>query len=307
MRIAFIGLGNMGRHMAANLQRAGHELVVFDARRDAAETHLVNGATWANSAAEAAQGAELILTSLPGPKQVEEVALGEGGILQGAAAGAVYADLSTSSPTLIRRIHAELAAHGIQVLDAPVSGGPIGAERGTLQIMVGGDEAVYERIRPALLAIGDKVSYMGGIGCGEIAKLCHNTVSYCAAVAMAEVFTLGVKAGVEPERLLEAIKGGAFGQGNLLNHRLPNMVFKDAFELAGFYLALARKDVGLATELARELDVPMQVANLAEQELIAGMVRGWDTRDSIAIWLLQEERAGVAVRIERTEIGVGRS
>src|SRR5919112_3430532 len=164
MRIAFIGLGNMGRHMAANLQKAGHEVVVHDMRRAAAEGHLANGAIWADSAAEAAQGAELILTSLPGPKQVEEVALGEGGILQGAAKGAVYADLSTSSPTLIRRIYKEFAEHGIHVMDAPVSGGPIGAERATLQVMVGGDEDVYNRMRPALLGIGDKVSYIGEIG-----------------------------------------------------------------------------------------------------------------------------------------------
>src|SRR5918911_323042 len=117
MRIAFIGLGNMGRHMAANLQKAGHELVVHDVRREAGEAHVGNGARWANSAAEAAQGAELILTSLPGPKQVEEVALGEGGILQGAASGAVYADLSTSTPTLIRQIYAVFREQGIHVLD----------------------------------------------------------------------------------------------------------------------------------------------------------------------------------------------
>src|SRR5919202_2211399 len=135
MRIAFIGLGNMGRHMAANLQKAGHELVVHDMRREAGESHVANRARWANSAAEAAQGAELILTSLPGPKQVEEVALGEGGILQGAAKGAVYADLSTSSPPLIRRIYKEFAEQCVHVLDAPVSVGPHGAQAGTLQVM----------------------------------------------------------------------------------------------------------------------------------------------------------------------------
>ena len=298
MRIAFIGLGNMGRHIAANLQSAGHELIVHDARREAADAHVANGAHWADSAAEAARGAELILTSLPGPAQVEAVALGEGGILQGAAAGAVYADLSTSSPTLIRRIHALFREHGIHVLDAPVSGGPLGAERATLQVMVGGDEAVYERVRPALLGIGDKVSYIGEIGSGSIAKLCHNTVSYCAALALAEVFTLGVKAGVRPEKLLEAIRGGAYGQGNMLEHRIPNVIFKGGFDQAGFYLALARKDVGLATELAREYDVPMNVASLAEQALIEGLTRGWDAKDSSAIWMLQEERAGVKVRTE---------
>ena len=298
MRIAFIGLGTMGRHMAANLQTAGHELVVHDARREAADPHVASGARWANSAAEAAQGAELILTSLPGPKQVEEVALGEGGILQGAASGAVYADLSTSSPTLIRRIYAEFAGHGIHVLDAPVSGGPLGAERATLQVMVGGDEAVYERVRPALLGIGDKVSYIGEIGSGEIAKLCHNTMSYCANLALAEVFTLGVKAGVKPEKLLEAIQGGAYGQGYMLKHRIPNLVFKGGFDGAGFELGLARKDVGLATALAGECNVPMNVASLAEQALIEGLARGWDAKDSSAIWMLQEERAGVKVRTE---------
>src|SRR6059058_3840747 len=127
MLIAFIGLGNMGRHMAANLQKAGHDLIVHDVRPETAAGHLANGARWANTTAEAAQGAELILTSLPGPRQVEEVALGEGGILQGAARGAVFADLSTSSPTLIRRIHQEFAEHGVHVLDAPVSGGTRGA------------------------------------------------------------------------------------------------------------------------------------------------------------------------------------
>jgi 3-hydroxyisobutyrate dehydrogenase len=283
--------------MAANLQKAGHDVVVHDVRREAAEGHLANGAAWANSAAEAAQGAELILTSLPGPKQVEAVALGEGGILQGAAKGAVYADLSTSSPTLIRRIYAEFQAQGIHVMDAPVSGGPIGAERATLQVMVGGDEEIYNQIRPALLGIGDKVSYCGVIGAGAIAKLCHNTMSYCANLAMAEIFTLGVKAGIEPDKLLEVLQGGAYGQGNMLKHRVPNLIFKEKFEPAGFYLALARKDVGLATELARELNVPMNVASLAEQALIEGLARGWESLDSSAIWMLQEERAGVKVRV----------
>jgi 3-hydroxyisobutyrate dehydrogenase len=183
-------------------------------------------------------------------------------------------------------------------MDAPVSGGPVGAERATLQVMCGGDEEVYNRVRPALLGIGDKVSYIGEIGAGAIAKLCHNTMSYCANLAMAEVFTLGVKAGIKPEKLLEAISGGAYGQNNMLKHRVPNIIFKGAWEPAGFYLALARKDVGLATELAREYNVPMNVASLAEQALIEGLSRGWEALDSSAIWMLQEERAGITVRTE---------
>ena len=121
-------------------------------------------------------------------------------------------------------------------------------------------------------------------------------MSYCANLALAEVFTLGVKAGIKPEKLLEVLQGGAYGQGNMLKHRIPNIIFKDAYEPAGFHMALARKDVGLATELARELNVPMNIASLAEQALIEGLARGWESLDSSAIWLLQEERAGVKVR-----------
>jgi 3-hydroxyisobutyrate dehydrogenase len=227
------------------------------------------------------------------------VALGEGGILQGAAKDAVYADLSTSSPTLIRRIHKEFAEQGIHVLDAPVSGGPLGAERGTLQVMVGGDEAIFKRVEPALRGIGDKVSYVGDIGSGAIAKLCHNTLSYCASMAIAECFTLGVKAGVKPEKLLEVVRGSAYGQGYMLSYRLPEVVFKRDFDTPRFALALARKDVGLATELAREYNVPMAIAAIVEQEMMEALVRGWGDKDSTAPFMLQEERAGV--KLESSE------
>ena len=296
MRIGFIGLGTMGGPMAANVLAAGHDLVVHDVRRSAADPLLERGARWADSPADAAGEAELVLTSLPGPKEVELVALGERGVGQGAPAGAIYADLTTSSPTLIRRIYAELGQRGVAVLDAPVSGGPRGAQSGRLQVMVGGDEAAFERARPAFEAIGDRVSHIGPIGAGAVAKLVHNMISYGAMLAVAEGFTLGVKAGVSPEKLLEAVAGGAYGRGNLLGHRLPNLIMQGAFERPDFALALARKDVGLATALARELDVPMAVASLAEQEMIAALVRGWAGQDSSAIFKLQEERAGVVVR-----------
>ena len=298
MRIGFIGLGTMGGPMALNLLKAGHELVVHDVRRASAEPQLGQGARWADSPAEAAREAELTLTSLPGPKEVEQVALGDGGIIHGAQRDAVYADLSTSSPTLIRRIHAAFAERGIHVLDAPVSGGPSGAQRATLQVMVGGDEAVFERVKPALQGIGDKVSYIGDVGSGEIAKLVHNMIGYCALQAFAETFTMGVKAGVKPEKLLEAVRGGAYGQGYMLTLRLPEVVFKGDFDNPRFALALARKDVGLATELAREFQVPMAVCNLVEQSMIEALVRGWGAKDSSAAFMLQEERAGVKVRTQ---------
>ena len=182
------------------------------------------------------------------------------------------------------------------MLDAPVSGGAIGAQRASLAVMVGGDEALYRQIKPVLNAIGDKVTYIGEIGAGSIAKLVHNMIGICTRAAVAEAFTMGVKAGVSPEALLAAVKGGAFGQGLLLTHMLPDIVFKGDFDNVRFALKLARKDLGLATELAREYNVPMAVANLVEQEMTECLVRGWGDKDSTAPFLLQEERAGVKVR-----------
>ena len=294
MRIGFIGLGNMGGPMALNLIKAGHTLVVHDLRRELAKPHLDAGATWADDVKTAARGAELILTSLPGPPEVEAVAMGQ--ILDAANPGSVYADLSTNSPTVMRKIHAAFKAKGVHVLDSPVSGGVIGAKRGTLQVMVGGDESIYREVKGALGAIGNNVGYMGAIGAGSIAKLVHNMISILSRSLIAEGFTLGVKAGVKPEALLEAIRGASFGQGLILSHMIPDVVFKGDFDAVRFALKLARKDVGLATALAREFDVPMPMASAGEQILIEAMARGWGDRDSTSPWELQEEAARVTVR-----------
>jgi 3-hydroxyisobutyrate dehydrogenase-like beta-hydroxyacid dehydrogenase len=296
MRIGFIGLGLMGGPMALNLMKAGHALVVHDLRREAAEPHLAGGAVWADRARAVAAASELVLSSLPGPAEVEAVALGSDGVLHGVTRGAIYADLSTGSPALMRRIHDVFKERGGHVLDAPVSGGVWGARRGTLQVMVGGDEAVFQKIKPVLGAIGDKVGWMGEIGCGTIAKLVHNMIGIATRAIVAEGFTLGVKAGVRPQALLEAVRGGAFGQGLLLSQVLPDIVFRGDFDTVRFALRLARKDLGLATALGRELNVPMPIAALAEQDLIQAIARGWGEKDFSAPWLLQEERAGVRVR-----------
>jgi 3-hydroxyisobutyrate dehydrogenase len=281
--------------MALNLIKAGHTLIVHDVRREAAAPHLQQGAKWADSPQALARESELILTSLPGPKDVEAVALGAGGILHGAVAGTIYADLSTGSPTMMRKLHAAFKAKGVHVLDAPVSGGVIGAQRGTLQVMVGGEEAIYNEVKDALTGIG-KVGYMGPIGAGTIAKLVHNMISIATRGLIAEGFTLGVKAGVKPEALLEAIRGASYGQGYMLSHMLPDVIFKGDFDTVRFALKLARKDIGLATELAREFDVPMPMAAIAEQTLVEALVRGWGDKDSLSPWMLQEEAAGVKVR-----------
>jgi 3-hydroxyisobutyrate dehydrogenase-like beta-hydroxyacid dehydrogenase len=196
----------------------------------------------------------------------------------------------------MRRLYAAFKEKGVHVLDAPVSGGAIGAKRGTLQVMVGGDEAIFREVKDVFRGFGNSVGYMGPIGAGTIAKLVHNMISIVSRCLVAEGFTLGVKAGVKPEALLEAIRGASFGQGLILSHMIPDVVFKGAFDDVRFALKLARKDVGLATSLAREYDVPMPLATAGEQQMIECMARGWGERDSTAPWLLQEERAGVAVR-----------
>jgi len=297
MKIGFIGLGTMGGSMAFNTIQGGHELVVHDIRRESATRHLEAGATWADSPREVAEASDIVFTSLPGPTEVEAVFLGDDGILQGMSSGKVYFDLSTSTPNLIRRLHDIASGQGVQVLDAPVSGGPRGAESRNLAIWVGGDKDVFDRCKSALDAIGDKAYYVGPIGCGAVAKLVHNCAGYVIQAGLAEVFTMGVKAGVEPLALWQAVRRGAQGRRGtfegLAEHLLPGK-----FDPPDFALRLARKDVDLAVSVGREYDVPMRLANLVLQEMTEAMNRGWGDRDSRVAMLLQEERAGVEVRVD---------
>jgi 3-hydroxyisobutyrate dehydrogenase len=268
MRIGFIGLGNMGGPMALNLIKAGHQLTVHDIRRNMAEAHIAGGAKWADTPADAAHDAELVLTSLPGPKEVEAVAIsGENGIIHGMRAGTIYADLSTNSPTVIRRLQPLFAAKSIALLDAPVSGGIPGARSGTLSLMVGGDETAYLKIKPTLAAIGDKLQYVGATGAGAVAKIVHNMLVFTTFAIFAEAFTLGVKAGVDPEKLYMAVRNGAYGQ-NMMLALLPARVFPGHFDHPSATLTIGHKDIHLAAELARELNVPARVLANVEQNLI---------------------------------------
>ena len=192
MKVGFIGLGTMGGSMAFNTIQGGHDLVVHDIRRESATRHLEAGATWADSPREVAEASDVVFTSLPGPTEVEAVFLGDDGILQGMSAGKVYFDLSTSTPNLIRRLHDIASGQGVQVLDAPVSGGPRGAASRNLAIWVGGDKDVFDSCKSALDAIGDKAYYVGPIGCGAVAKLVHNCAGYVIQAGLAEVFTMAV-------------------------------------------------------------------------------------------------------------------
>lgn len=295
MKIGFIGTGNMGNPMATNLMKAGHELLVYDLRKEATENLVATGATRIETPRDIAGQVEVAFTSLPLPKNVEEVALGEEGILAGAHPGLIYADLSTNSPTVIRRIHARFAEKGITVLDAPVSGGVYGAAAATLAVMVGGDKAAYERIKPALDAIGSHVVYCGDIGNGMVTKICNNLVSMGTGVLLSEALTVGVKAGVDLAVLADAIANSS-GSCRRLTEKFSRFLFKGNFE-PGFAVALAAKDVALATELGREYGIPMAVADLVDQEHQEAMRRGWGPQDSDAVSKLQEERSGIQLRL----------
>ena len=286
MKLAFIGLGTMGGPMAANLQRAGHEVRAHDLRR-------VEGFRSFATAEEAAQGCELLFTSVPGPDDVDNVAAKLKPVLR---AGRAWFDLSTNSPARVRRLHAELAKQGVQFLDAPVSGGPTGAKSGKLAIWVGGDRATYERYEPVLRAIGDQPLYIGAIGAGTVAKLAHNLASFAIHAAMAEIFTLGVKGGVEPLALFRALRQGATGRKRTFD-RLAEHFLPGKFDPAAFSLRLAHKDATLALELAREVGVPMKIGEIAHAELSRAIERGWIDRDFRAAMALQEERAGVTTRV----------
>lgn len=297
MHAGFIGLGIMGASMAANLLRAGHRLTVYDVRREAAEPHLAAGAAWADSPREAAAEVDVVFTSLPGPPEVEAVALGEDGILAGMREGAAYFDLSTNSRAVVQKLHAAFAAKGAHMLDAPVSGGPRGARTRKLALWIGGDEAVFRRFRPVLEDIGDQVRYVGPAGQATVAKLVHNCAGYAMNAAMAEAFTLGVKAGVEPLVLFEAIRQGAVGRRRTFD-ALIDQFLPARYEPPAFALRLAHKDVSLAVSLGREVGVPMQLSELALEDMSAALERGWEQRDSRCALLLQQERAGVQVAVE---------
>jgi len=288
MRIGFIGLGAMGRPIAANLQRAGHALQVYDLRR-------IDGlGTWKESVTEAAQDCELLFTSLPGPAEVEAVAA------QVRSAQAWF-DLSTNSPQVVRRIHASLVKRNVQFLDAPVSGGPRGAQTGKLAIWVGGDAEVFKKYEPVLKQIGDQPYYVGAVGAGTVAKLAHNAANFTVQAALAEIFTLGVKAGVEPLALFKALRQGATGRKRTFD-RLPEHFLSGTYDPPAFTVRLAHKDMALAMELAAEQGVPMKIGQVALDELAAALQRGWSERDCRVAMTLQEERAKVSVAVPRERL-----
>jgi 3-hydroxyisobutyrate dehydrogenase-like beta-hydroxyacid dehydrogenase len=291
MRVGFIGLGMMGKGMAANLQKAGHQLIVYDLRRAAAEPYLAKGATWADSPKALGEQSEVVFTSLPVPADVEAVALGPNGLIEGMKPDTAFFDMSTNSVAVVRKISAAFAEKNIYMLDSPVSGGPGGAASGKMAIWVGGDEQQFNRCKQVLDAMGDQAAYIGPIGAGTIAKLVHNCTSAVVGVALAEVMTMGVKAGVPPLELWKAVRQGATGRQRTFD-RLGKFL-SSQYDPADFALRLLHKDVSLAVGLGKEVAVPMRLANLALEELTEAMNRGWQQRDSRVGGLLQVERSGI--------------
>jgi len=301
MRVGFIGLGLMGSGISANLRKGGHDLVVHDARRQAAEKICAAGAAWADSPKDVAAATEIVFTSLPGPREFEAVVRGKDGLLAGMSRGQPLFDFSTNSPTLMRSLAPLFAERGAVLLDSPVSGGPSGAASGKMAIWVGGDEAVFKRYRPVLDAAGDQILYIGPIGSASVAKLVHNLAGYMVNTALAECFTMGVKAGVDPLTLWKAVRNGVTGRrrtfDGLAEHFLPNV-----YDPPRFALRLAHKDVSLATQVGREVGVPMRLANLTLEEMTEALARGWEGRDSRSSMLLQQERAGLDIKVDPADI-----
>jgi 3-hydroxyisobutyrate dehydrogenase-like beta-hydroxyacid dehydrogenase len=295
--VGFVGLGTMGGRMAGNLQKAGYKLVVHDLHRQAASHHLNAGATWAETPRALASQADVIFSSLPEPADVEAVALGPDGLVAGIKPGAAYFDLSTNAPSVVKKLHSAFAEKGAHMLDAPVSGGPTGAASRKLAIWVSGDEGAFKTHKAVLDAMGDKAAYIGAIGSATVAKLVHNMSGYAVVCALAETFAMGVKAGVEPLALWQAVRQGAAGRrftfDALIDQFLPG-----TYDPPAFSLKLAHKDVSLANALGRELGVPMRLCNLTLAEMTEAMGRGWGGRDSRVVMKLSQERAGVDIAVD---------
>lgn len=291
----------MGAAVAANLQLSGHELRVHDVDRQTAARLVANGASWAESAAEAAAQAEVVFTCLPGPAEVEAVALASNGLRSTMEVGSTWFDLTTNSPEVVRHLHATFGERGVHMLDAPISGGPQGAQSRKLAIWCGGEEAVFNRLLPVLKQIGDEPLYVGPSGSGCVAKLIHNCASFTVQSALAEAFTLGVKAGLDPLLLFRAIRQGTTGRSRTFDRLAEHFLLND-YDPPKFALQLACKDMSLALALAASQKVAVPNAKIAMQNMQEALRRGWGSRDARVVMALQPERAGISVQVPRDKL-----
>jgi 2-hydroxy-3-oxopropionate reductase len=286
-RIGFVGLGIMGRPMARNLAEAGHELVLYNRTRSKAEELAGEvGAEVATNLEEVAERSGVIFTMLPGPPEVEEVVAGEGGLLEGAGEGSLIVDTSTSSPVLARELARLARERGVGLLDAPVSGGDVGAIEGTLSIMVGGSEEDFERAKPLFDAMGKTVTHVGPVGAGQVTKAANQVVVALTIEAVSEALVLGSKGGVAPEKILDVLSGGL--AGNKVMEVKREKFLSHTFD-PGFRSELHHKDLGIALAAGREYGVVLPVTAIVDQMLLAMKKKGWGGEDHSALLRVIED------------------
>jgi 2-hydroxy-3-oxopropionate reductase len=279
--------------MAGNLLEAGHELVVHNRTRTKAERLAQRGARAADSPREVAEGSDVIITMLPGPPQVEEVVAGDGGLLEGAREGSLIIDMSTSSPILAQELARAARNKAVGMLDAPVSGGDVGARDGTLSIMVGGEENDFERARPLFRVMGETVVHVGGVGAGQVVKACNQIVVALVIEAIAEALVLGSKAGVDPDRVVEVLSGGLASNKVL---EVKGEKFLSHEFAPGGKVEYHRKDLGIALEAGKEYEVTLPVAAFVDQMFGVLEAKGRGGWDHSALLTLLEERSGDGTR-----------
>lgn len=294
VRVGFIGTGQMGRPMAERLLAAGFALTVHDCRPEAAQPLLARGARWAETPAAAAAGTERILTVLPSSVEVEAVILGPDGVLERLTPGAIVLDLSSSDPSSTRRLAARIAERGGIMLDAPVSGGVMGAREGRLAIMVGGPLEAFEACRPLLAAMGSKLFHVGGHGTGHAMKAVNNACSAACLLITAEAVAVAAKAGIDPARTVEILQAGS-GRSNASDYKFPEFVLTGRFD-AGFALGLLAKDLDGYLRLAREVGVPSLVGGPVAELYRLAVALGMATENHTAVVRLIEAWAGVELR-----------
>ena len=292
-RIGFVGLGIMGKPMAKNLLKAGYSLTVYDIVAEPMEELVTDGAKMANSSKEVAARSDKIITMLPDSADSERAILGANGVLEGAKRGAIVIDMSSIAPLVSQRIAAQCAKKGIEMLDAPVSGGEPGAINATLAIMVGGKQEVFDQCQDLLKTMGRTVVLTGDIGAGNVTKLANQIIVAANIAALSEALVLAQKAGVDPERVFNAIRGGLAGSA-VMEAKAPMML--DRNFRAGFRIRLHQKDLRNVLLTAQELNVPLPVTALLQQMLGALVNEGKQELDHSAILTFLEGLAKVEVR-----------
>lgn len=290
MKIAFIGMGTMGAPMALNLLKAGHEVIVHNRTRDREAPVAEAGALRAVTPKEAAAAAEIIVICVSDTPDVEEIILGEKGVIHGAQSGAIVVDMSTISPAATREIAKKLDKKEIKMLDAPVSGGSEGAQNGTLTIMVGGEPEDFKKALPVLEAMGKTITHIGPIGAGQLTKAINQILISGTYLTVAEGLTLGIKAGLDMKKVVSALSGGAAGSW-VLDNRATNVI-KNEYPL-GFRVRLHRKDLGIALSAAREMEITLPCTALVEQIENGLIARGYGDEDVSALARTIRENSGI--------------